>query len=171
LAITKELIQRHNGRICAESKLNKGSKFIFTLPKYTAESLFKEYVNNGIKDAMKKDSKMSLIVASIADFDKLKKSLSIEKIKSIVKGIEDTLKNGLRRTGDVSFKDTGEIVVILVDCDKENALRVEGRLEQALDDYLASEKLTEKIELRLGCATYPDDAKTDEELLKKAKKA
>ena len=33
LAITKRLVQMHNGRIWVESKLDKGSKFTFTLPK------------------------------------------------------------------------------------------------------------------------------------------
>jgi signal transduction histidine kinase len=33
LAITKELVQMHNGKIWIKSRLNKGSEFIFTLPK------------------------------------------------------------------------------------------------------------------------------------------
>jgi len=33
LAITKDIIELHKGKIWVESKLGKGSKFIFTLPK------------------------------------------------------------------------------------------------------------------------------------------
>lgn len=172
LAITKELVQMHNGKIWVESKLGKGSKFIFTLPKYTAESLFKEYINNGIKKAMKEDLKMSVIVVSIAEPNRLKQSSASENLNSILRGMEDILSNSLRREeGDAALKNNGEVVVILADCNRENALRVEGRLEHVLEDYLARKKMAGEIKLRFGCATYPDEAKSDEELIKKAKES
>ena len=174
LPITKELVQMHKGRIWVESKLDKGSKFIFTLPKYTTESLFKEYVNNGITEAIEKDSKMSLVVISISNFNRLKQKLSDEKIGYILKDMEGTLNGSLRRKGDVALKgtgDTGEVIILLADCDKENALRAEDRLKLVLKDYLAREKLADKIKLRFGCATYPDEAKEDRELIEKAKKS
>ncbi len=170
LAISKKLIDIHNGRIWAESKIGEGSKFIFTLPKYTAESLIKESVDNGIKQAMKNDSKMSLIVVSLANLDKLRQKLTSEVIDSVLIDMEDILRNSLRREeGDVAIKGTDEVVVILAECYKENALRVEGRIKHILEDYLERKKMAEKIELRFGCATYPDDARNKEELIKKAK--
>jgi len=169
LAITKELIQMHHGRIWVKSELGKGSRFIFILPKYSTESLFREYVSAGIKEVVEKDSRLSIVTISIKEFDKLKKELSKEEIGEILKGMESVLKNSLRRSGDVVIKDTGEVIVLLVDCTKESALRVEGRLEQALADYLAKKKIVKKIKLQIGCATYPDEAKDDEELIRKAR--
>ncbi len=40
LAISKELVQKHEGKIWVESKGGEGSKFIFTLPKHSAEPPF-----------------------------------------------------------------------------------------------------------------------------------
>jgi hypothetical protein len=57
----------------------------------------------------------------------------------------------------------------LANCDKENRLGVKERLEQKLDDYLSQQKLNDKVRLLFGCATYPDDANTDEDLIMKAK--
>jgi len=171
LAISKELVEVHNGRIWAESKIGEGSKFIFTLPKYTTESLFEEYVNNGIKEAVRSDSKMSIIMVSVFEFEKLKQELSIEKLRSILKDIEGTLTKNLRRKDDLALKDDKEIIVILSSCDKKGALESEGRLEQVLKDYLTGQKLDKKIKLRLGCATYPDEAKDVKKLIAKARKS
>ena len=170
LSITKEIVEMHKGRIWVDSEFGKGTQFTFTLPKYTPEALFNEYVHNGIREAMKKGLKMSLIVVSVAEFDKVKKMLPAENIQSILQDMRDILDDGLRQTGDIVIKDTGEIIVLLVGCGKEGASRVEKRLRQSLLDYLTRNNLAEKIKLHFGCATYPDEAKDNEELIKKAKK-
>lgn len=41
LAISKGIVESHKGRIWAESKLNKGSKFYFSLPKSSSEKIEK----------------------------------------------------------------------------------------------------------------------------------
>ena len=117
---------------------------------------------------------MSLIIASISNFKILNQKLSDEKICYILKDMEVTLNGCLRRYGDVALKgtcDTGEIIVLLADCDKEDVLRARDRLKLVLKDYLAREKLADKIKLRFGCATYPDEAKEDRKLIEKAKTA
>ena len=38
LSITKGIIEMHKGRIWVESNLGEGTKFIFSLPKYTANN-------------------------------------------------------------------------------------------------------------------------------------
>lgn len=172
LAITKEMIELHNGRIWVESKIGKGSKFYFTLPKYTFECVFLEHINDGIKRAQKKNSKMSLIIASLTSLDKPGKKLSGAVEEIILKDMEDVLRNSLRREeGDIAIRGRSEIAVILADCDMDNALRIEGRFENILEEYLRRQNLTKKIELRLGSATYPDEAKNDKDLVEKAKQA
>jgi len=173
LVISKEIVEMHQGKIWAESEPVSGgklTKFIFILPKYTLETIYREYVHNAMREAMKKDAKMSLVVVSMRDLDQLKKELSEEKAALILRDLEAILRNSLRRQGDVAFKDLTEAFVILADCNKENALRVGARLEQSLKDYLVSQKLAGKVQLRFGYATFPDEAKNDEELINLARR-
>ena len=61
------------------------------------------------------------------------------------------------------------MVHFLVNCDKENALKVESRWRLKLSDYLAGKGLAEKMKMHFGRATYPDDGIHAEELMKKAR--
>jgi len=168
LAIAKELVQIHNGKIWVESELNKGSKFTFTLPKHTAESFFAEQIDIKIKEATKNDSEISLIIIFIAGFNKLRPELNDDEINLILKDVETVLKASRRRTEDLIIKGGKEIVVLLDSCDKESVLKVKSRLKEALEDCLSVKNLANKVELRLNCATYPDDGKIGKELIKKA---
>jgi PAS domain S-box-containing protein len=176
LAICKGIIEQHNGEIWVDSVFGKGSKFTFTLPIYNIEEPFRKYVNDGIKEASTNNTRMSLVFISIADFDKLKQKLSHEKITSTLKDVEAILENDLHRgkgrpnqITDTVFRFSNEIFIVLANCSKENIPVVKERLEQKLDDYLADKNLVDKVKLFFGCVTYPDDAVTSEELIKKAK--
>jgi len=173
LAICKGLIERHNGKIWVDSVFGKGSKFTFALPVYSAEGLLKNHINDGIREVSKNGTKMSILLLSISDLDKSKQKLSDKKRDSTLKDIEALLENSVRhspsRADDAVLKLSGEVFVVLAGCDKESTLRVKERLEQKLDDYLSQQNLNDKVRLLFGCATYPDDANTDEDLIMKAK--
>jgi len=171
LSISKGIVEAHHGKIRVESTLGRGSKFIFTLPKYIAnKALFQECINNSIREAINKNSKMSLIAVSIFELNKLKQKLSRQVLDSTFKDIEDTLRNNNCRAGDVVVRETNENIVLLTNCDKKNALKIEGRIEKTLDDYLKDRNLNNEIKLGFGSATYPDDGLYAEKLLEIAEK-
>jgi PAS domain S-box-containing protein len=175
LAICKGIIERHNGKIWVDSVFGKGSKFTFTLPIYNIKELFRKYINDGIKEASTNNTRMSLVLISMGDFDKLKQKLSQEKITSTLKDMEAILENDLHRSSgrpnqvtDTVFRFSNELFIVLTNCGKENVQVVKERLEQKLSDYLAGKNLADKIRLFFGYVTYPDDAVTSEELIEKA---
>ncbi|MCK4883030.1 MAG: diguanylate cyclase [Candidatus Omnitrophica bacterium] len=166
LSIARSIIEMHEGKIWVESEIDKGTKFIFTLPKYAEDVLLKEYIDGGIAEAKKNNGKMSLMIVSIANFDKAKELVSEENIYSALRGVENVLKESFNHSGGAALKDSHECIVILPNSSKQDVLSAEGRLKQAVDDYLVREKLADKIKLKFRCVTYPDEASDAEELIK-----
>ena len=166
LSIAKSIIEMHEGRIWAESEIGKGTRLMFTLPKYADEVLLKEYVNGGIEEAKKNNGKMSLMVLSIENVTKTKELVPEERIYAALKGVEGVLKDSFSHSGSAALKDSHECIVVFPNSSKQDALSAEGRLKQAVDDYLVREKLADKIKLKFRCATYPDEAADSEELIK-----
>lgn len=169
LSIVKGIIGMHKGRIWVESEFGKGARFTFTLPKHTFLDVSREYVDKAIREAAKKDSKMSIIVVFIDDFAKIKPGLSAEEANSISRQIKVLIENNLRMEGDVAINGLGEFLVVLSDCDKDDALNVEKRLKAALEEYLAEINFSAHGKLHLSHASYPLDAPISEELIKKAR--
>jgi len=167
LAISKGIIELHRGKIWVESKLGRGTKISFTLPKYSPKRLFKEYITNGLAEAIKEGSSLSIIIFKVKNYNALQKKLGQNKIVSIVHSLEQIIKTNLRRKADISIKDTQSILVALPETDKKGAWSTAERLKSSLNDYLSKEGLAKEIEVDLIVASFPEDANTKEWLLNK----
>jgi GGDEF domain-containing protein len=170
LVIAKAIVEMHKGKISVESLYGKGTTFKFILPIYTYDTLVKEYAEAGIKKAHDNNANFSLIVIKVRDIEKLNQMLEPDKIQGLLKDLEGVIKGGLRGAGDTALNNSGEYSIFLNDCGKENALRIEGRIEQMIDEYFSSFDLKERVHLKFICTTYPDEAKSAQEFIVKAKK-
>lgn len=168
LSIAKGIIDMHGGAISVESEVGMGSCFTFTLHKYTEESLFTEAVERAIKNASKTRSKLSVVLFSLRarieqDDPSWKKTFS-----TIIGDCSRRVNNTLRRQGDELINNEGDLLVILADCNKDNCLLVEQRLDQIMGKCLDEKKIKEKLDVKYGCATFPDDGKMAKDLIAKA---
>ncbi|MFH1046130.1 MAG: PAS domain-containing sensor histidine kinase [Candidatus Omnitrophota bacterium] len=175
LSIAKQIVKMHNGDMWAESPFERkkddfgpGAKLTFNLPKYTPKAFLKEAIHLVVQAAIEKDSKVSLITVSLANKPALRQHFSDAEIESILKIMEEVLKSTLRKEEDMALKVNERVVVLLSECDQENAERVGARLKKTLDDYLALQGLREKVALNFEHLTYPDDTKHEDELLNQA---
>ena len=167
LAICKGIIEGHNGRIWIESKPGESTKFTFTLPRYTAAELFRDYLGKALREAIHEESPLSVIVFDITNYSEIQRRLGRSKAASLILEFEGLIKETLRRKADVAIKDSRAILVLLPATRKEQGLIVAGRIQQIFDDCLSRKKLAKQVEFTCRVATFPEDGSSEAELLKK----
>ncbi len=167
LSICKRLVELHHGRIKIESAPKKGTTTTFLLPQYSHRELFKDAIDQALSRCAEKGSPLSIIIFDVVDFEILEKKLGVHQAERIVLKMEKIINEALRRVVDVALKDTKAIMVLLPDTPRESAFVALGRLSQILEDYLAREQKAPGIELHSSVVSYPQEAKTLEEILDK----
>ncbi|MBU2103088.1 MAG: HAMP domain-containing histidine kinase, partial [Candidatus Omnitrophica bacterium] len=165
LAIVKGILELHDEAIDVESAIGAGTTFTFTLHKHLAQPPCKEHIDACIAQAGLKNVSFSLIAVSGINLETLKHVATPESATQIMTQVHAIFKSSLRRAEDSVFDLTSEILVLLIDCDKEGVGVVKSRLAQQLFNYLASNGFSDRIYLKFGCVTYPDDATSREGLL------
>jgi PAS domain S-box-containing protein/diguanylate cyclase (GGDEF)-like protein len=168
LAITKGLIEAHGGEIWVESKMDKGTKFTFTMPQYTVRAI-KDYLDREIADA-RKGTSLSLMILKIKEFDYLRETYGETKALKLLDEINGLVQNtALRTTDKVEVLAFGRLIMILSNTSKEGAFILGKRLKEVLSKQsFAVGKESVKVNLASGVATYPEDGTTGVELIKKA---
>lgn len=167
LVIAEGVVKLHQGRIWVESELHKGTRFIFTLPKYSPE----QYFDMSLKEIIAQSSQASLIFISLTQSMGEGESISSKKLQLLAKEMGEALKKSIGRRGDLVIQIADKLAVLLPDCGKDNILSVEARLQGIINEYLSTQVLVDGLIVKIGCATYPDDATSDADLIECAKKA
>jgi len=169
LAIAKGIIEAHKGSIRVESRTKKGSRFIFTIPRDTKESVSRKFVASSVREAIKKETTLSVLVFDFENLDVLKQKIGSKKITTLVKNLDSLVGENLRRGDDISVKGARAILVMLPATGKEGAVMVARRLQQVLSDYLAQERMDDQ-EIMCDVVGLPEDRQNAEKMLNRIDK-
>jgi PAS domain S-box-containing protein len=167
LPISKGIIELHRGTIWVESKLGQGSKTSFILPKYGPVEFFKEYVTNGIGEAIKEGVSLSIIIFEVKICEPLQEKLGQDKIAPILHNLGQLIKTNVRPKSYMGSINSRAFWVALPETGKQGAGSTAERLKSSCDDYLSKEKLAKEIEIEFRLASFSEDGNTEEELLNK----
>jgi signal transduction histidine kinase len=164
LAISKGIVELHKGKIWVKSEVNVGTKFTFVLPKFTG----KELISEGLKKAIKEGQALSVLIFDIKNFEAVQQKTGEERAGFVVRTFWELIKDNLRREGDnLGVEALHTILSILPGTEKGNATSALERMRSVLQSYLLNEGLKEEVDLGCEVFAYPDDGKTEEELLSK----
>jgi signal transduction histidine kinase len=165
LAITKGLVEAHQGRIWAESEMGKGSAFTFTLPLAEGERReprFRFILDKEFQRAQENDSPLTLFLIQVLDE-------SGEIKEALLDQLEEKVKQCLCRKADILLKREKEkILAALCEVNLNGAQVIRQRIEEDVQKHLF-EGQEKPVLIKMGTATYPEEALSKAELFRLAK--
>ena len=165
LSITKGIIELHKGKIRVTSELDQGSKFTFTLPKYTTPELLKECLGAGLKRLTKEDNALALFVFKIKGFSIILQKTSQEEAGRILEELEMLVKSKTRRETDIVLENDQTILMLLIGIKKEAAEIILERIREGFENYFSKKEWDKEVKIGYETASFPEDGKTADELI------
>jgi GGDEF domain-containing protein len=164
LSITKGLVEAQQGKIWVESDAGKGSTFSLTLRVSKGERRdrpFRSILDREFQRAQETHSPLTLSLMEILEE-------GAEVNDDLLEQLEERVKQCLCRDEDILIRRKKEkILAVLCKTDLKGSQVIQQRIREDLKQAIRN--LPKPIEIKIGAATYPEEALSKRELFRKAK--
>jgi len=166
LAITKGLVEAHQGKIWVQSEVGKGSTFTFTLPVSESDRRdphFRFILDKEFQRAQENDAPLTLFLIQVSDEGG-------EVKETVLSRLEENVKQCLCRKADILVRREKEkILAALCEANLNGAQVIRQRIEEGIQNH-PLETGGAPVLIKVGTATYPEEALSKEELFRLSKK-
>jgi hypothetical protein len=162
LAITKEIIEGHQGFIVAESKLGSGASFIFTLPLFGVDAVYRLILNKMMEEAEK--DKVSLTMIRVEFWDQRNKREALLSPETW-EGVMYALRKMVRSVDSVVPFQNNKVYFFAF-CDKKVAKEIGERVQVKLTQGGYVPKGTD---VRVKTYSFPKDARSKDDFLRECR--
>ncbi|MBN1521626.1 MAG: HAMP domain-containing protein [Candidatus Aureabacteria bacterium] len=166
LAIAREFVLLHKGRIWVESEEGRGSRFHVVFPKYTENKYFKEFFTEKIKQAQHRHTDLSILILRLSAYERVYVDV-MKKRKLFSHMINISFNHIFDYEEIIPLKNMDEIYAFLF-TDEKGAEIIVDRLNSILNDYLEQKKLKETFLVNILAISYPEDGQDPKSLLRTA---
>ncbi|MCX8043926.1 MAG: ATP-binding protein [Desulfobacterota bacterium] len=162
LAIVQQLVGMHGGKVSVEDNHPRGTRFSFTVPVYGSERrdpTLRRIFDREFHRIQRQGGQLALCIVVV---DHLPESTTAAAIRHAIQG-------SLHRPKDVVVQRKDDTVfVVFCETHPEGSRTICNRIRKALQAVIASTASLKGNNIGIGCAVYPDDAQTQQELYRLA---
>jgi len=166
LAIAKVAVELHRGKIWVESQVGRGTQAVFLIPKTTARQIFQECIARALQRALKEEEPLSLAIMDIQLEGVFRRQLGEKRADEILRTLEDLANQRLRRKDDLVYWENQYLMMLLPETNKNQARPALERVEESVRSFLEEKDLDGGIGADFRVISFPDDARTLDELFK-----
>jgi signal transduction histidine kinase len=165
LAITKGLVEAHQGKLWVESEVGNGSTFTFTLPNSEGERRephFRFILDKEYQRAQEDGTPLTLFLIQVLNETGEVKDVFLDQF-------EERIRHCLCRKSDILLRREREkILTALCEANLKGAQVIRQRFEEEMSKQTL-EGLHAPVTIKVGMATYPEEALSKIELFRLAK--